>query len=639
MALTELSSASYLAPVGVGSNGGEVVALSNGKYMAVWTQLVSNLFPIPDVTDDDFMAIFGRVFNADGTSSGDVFQVNVTTDFAQNDVDITTLTNGNVVVSWTDGPNIDGAVEARARVLDATGAPVSGEILLADTTEGDQHIPHVVGTADGGFTAVWSDSRPGYSDRFMGRTFNADGTVAIDTRRIEAGDSEDGDLLLLDNGMRVLVNEQQHYAWRSDDVRENDPYLPVGHDASGIPLRSHTKFDGHEASAAALPGGMFVTTHSDGNSVVMQIFFTGDTQGIRRDEDDPDFFNYVPDVSIRSLYGDSGLTVFSADSVDATFSLPTYQEPQTEVLVLEDGNILVLATQLMRGSDEFTAEFDLMGRVVSPSGYMLTDPFVVQSDIPGGQLTRPFAQQGTDGNIFIGWTSESNRNGDGTVELAGTVFRYTAPTGTGTASSGNDTIVGTPESDTLEGGFGNDQIYAGNDDDLLIFGTGADRIFGEAGNDVFAARVLDGFDRINDPMLIDPLLDGGAGIDRIDLRNVQTALIGGQSTLQTAQSPSAFQYIENIEHFVATNLGDDLGQIKATDIWMMGGDDRVRGYYFGIGDAQNLDGGAGADSASLQSLQEMSCVGICIWRGILALVTELFLPSCLPMNSSYLHKS
>lgn len=66
--------AQVLAPVGGGSNNGEVITLADGGYMVVWTHLVSDLIPIPNVSDEDFTAILGRVFNADGSARGAVFR-------------------------------------------------------------------------------------------------------------------------------------------------------------------------------------------------------------------------------------------------------------------------------------------------------------------------------------------------------------------------------------------------------------------------------------------------------------------------------------------------------------------------------------------------------------------------------------
>jgi RTX calcium-binding nonapeptide repeat (4 copies)/Calpain family cysteine protease len=77
--------------------------------------------------------------------------------------------------------------------------------------------------------------------------------------------------------------------------------------------------------------------------------------------------------------------------------------------------------------------------------------------------------------------------------------------------AGNDTIVGTPGADRLDGGSGNDTITGGAGDDVLIGGYGNDTLNGGAGNDWMSGDA-------GDDLLIGgsgrDVMTGGDGYDR-----------------------------------------------------------------------------------------------------------------------------
>ena len=94
--------------------------------------------------------------------------------------------------------------------------------------------------------------------------------------------------------------------------------------------------------------------------------------------------------------------------------------------------------------------------------------------------------------------SDSNDNSyDNSPGSNGTLFG--SPDGTIIAKDGNDRI---------EGGSGNQEIYAGNGNDVIFGGSGSDKVFGGDGNDLFI--------RYANESGVD-IVDGGAGVDRIDL--------------------------------------------------------------------------------------------------------------------------
>lgn len=113
-------------------------------------------------------------------------------------------------------------------------------------------------------------------------------------------------------------------------------------------------------------------------------------------------------------------------------------------------------------------------------------------------------------------------------------------TGLGGADSllgniGNDTLLGSTGNDTLIGGGGADRLLGGSDDDRLLGGNGADFLFGSFGHDTLfggtgndVLRGNGGNDTINGEIGNDTLI-GGNGYDRLDGGDGNDRLDGGTS--------------------------------------------------------------------------------------------------------------
>jgi hypothetical protein len=109
--------------------------------------------------------------------------------------------------------------------------------------------------------------------------------------------------------------------------------------------------------------------------------------------------------------------------------------------------------------------------------------------------------------------------------------------GTGSATNGADTIVGTDGGETLgsssaPSGNGNDTIYGLGGDDTLLGGTGADTLYGGAGVDSLSGGVGD-----------DELF-GGSGNDTLAGNNGDDELTGGlgDDTLTGGNDPDTFVF-------------------------------------------------------------------------------------------------
>ncbi|MCH8617215.1 cadherin domain-containing protein [Sphingomonas sp. SM33] len=142
----------------------ELTALSTGGFVATWTSSASG--------DDDIKA---QIFSATGTKVGTEFRVNNTTTGAQSASDVTTLSNGNFLVTWTDSAN---GGDIRARLFSSTGTALTTDIQVHTSSSSAQSGSSVTALSGGGFVVTWTSAGvSGDSDlAVMAQIFSAAGT-------------------------------------------------------------------------------------------------------------------------------------------------------------------------------------------------------------------------------------------------------------------------------------------------------------------------------------------------------------------------------------------------------------------------------------------------------------------------------
>lgn len=139
------------------ANGQEdsvVQGLSNGKYVVAWKDYSYS------GGDTSGSAIRAQVFKANGTKSGGEILVNTTTTGDQNQPTIAALKDGKFAISFHDisrsaGDTSDWAV--RNQVFDAAGKKIGAETLVNTSTYSSQGNPQSVGLSNGRFVVVFDD--------------------------------------------------------------------------------------------------------------------------------------------------------------------------------------------------------------------------------------------------------------------------------------------------------------------------------------------------------------------------------------------------------------------------------------------------------------------------------------------------
>ncbi len=141
---------------------------ADGSFVAAWASTGQ---------DGSNAGVYARRFAADGTPLTAELAVNLTTQGNQREPAVALEPGGRFLVAW-QSTNQDGSGEGvYARAYDAGGTPTSAEIAVNTTTANDQKLPAVAGSA-AGFVVAWeSVGQDGGGSGIYARRFDPAGTA------------------------------------------------------------------------------------------------------------------------------------------------------------------------------------------------------------------------------------------------------------------------------------------------------------------------------------------------------------------------------------------------------------------------------------------------------------------------------
>ena len=140
-----------------------------GRYVTVWE----------GEGQGDFNGIFGQRYNADGTTAGGEFRINVHTTNNQSSPSVAMDASGDFVVAWQSRDQ-DGSYEGIfARRYQADGTALDANDFQVNTyTTNRQRNPSVAMDADGDFVVAWqSNGQDGSLYGVFARRYQANGTA------------------------------------------------------------------------------------------------------------------------------------------------------------------------------------------------------------------------------------------------------------------------------------------------------------------------------------------------------------------------------------------------------------------------------------------------------------------------------
>ncbi len=241
-----------------------VVGLASGGYALFWTD---------SGQDGSGQGIYGRIYAADGTA-GPEFLAEVNTSSTQHYPAVTELANGRIVLTWsayTSGSSGDGSgYGVVARIFEADGTPVTGEIAVNTYVTSTQEDSAIAGLAGGGFVVTWASSGGDGTDYgISAQRFAADGTklgteFVVNTTTTSA--QTEPAIAALSGGGFVIV-------W-TDYTADGSGYgvYAQRYDASGVALGGEfmvhqlTESTQYQPVVTALDDGGFLIAWSDSGS-------------------------------------------------------------------------------------------------------------------------------------------------------------------------------------------------------------------------------------------------------------------------------------------------------------------------------------------------------------------------------------
>lgn len=207
---------------------GEISALSDGGYVAVWT--LDERFP---GREDSIQA---RIFDDNSQPIGPAFQVNTTSGTNLRFSGVTGLSECGFVATWFDygeGEHGDGVVDARARVFDSHGVAIGGEVLAGTSFQDAQVSSSLDALPDGRFVLVWlgadhrrdvipTDNSP--ESELHIQVFEADGSSIEREFLISAA----ADANLSQASVSALADGRFVVKWKFSDIQPGEPVPLVG---------------------------------------------------------------------------------------------------------------------------------------------------------------------------------------------------------------------------------------------------------------------------------------------------------------------------------------------------------------------------------------------------------------------------
>jgi VCBS repeat-containing protein len=178
----------------------EVAVLAGGGYVVTWTEQGG--------ADGAGYGVFARVVNAAGTPVGGDIRVNSYTPGNQYEPAIAALTGGGFVIVWRDDALDGSGTGVFAQRFAADGAAVGDQFRVNETTLSSQYQPTVAPLADGGFMVGWRGQGPNGGDEIFVQSYAADGGRVDGQTQVNLGTTsaqEDPRLALLDSGEVVAV--------------------------------------------------------------------------------------------------------------------------------------------------------------------------------------------------------------------------------------------------------------------------------------------------------------------------------------------------------------------------------------------------------------------------------------------------
>lgn len=151
--------------------------------------------------DGNNLGIFAKIYDKQGVELVSEFQVNSLIYSAQERPTVTTLADGNFIITWETSAHASGTRDIAGQLFDAGGNKIGGEFLVNSDASGVEELADIVALENGGFVVAWQSN---YSDGYVDSVSHL-GMPAIRAQLFDASANKVGDEFLVNDYSTVPV--------------------------------------------------------------------------------------------------------------------------------------------------------------------------------------------------------------------------------------------------------------------------------------------------------------------------------------------------------------------------------------------------------------------------------------------------
>ena len=452
--------------------GAQVAALPEGGWVVTWQS--------PGASGLD---IFQRVFDADGTPRGPEIRVSSHDAGDQTRPLVAVLAGGGWVVTWqSEGQDAEFGLGLYQQVFDEDGNAVGGERQVNTRTAHDQSDHQITALSDGGWVVTWTSF---YQDEDLGgvyqQAFNASGEPEGEEIRVNVhttGNQTLPQIKALAGGAWVVAWESVDQDGSGKGIFQRVFWVDHAPVAKTVAQRTATEDKAFSFTVAADTFSdpdrydtlVWSARLANGEALPGWLKFNSSTRTFSGTPLNGDTGSFSLRLTATDRNGNTAETTFALvvanvndrPTLPANSTAVTYENAPLALNVLsrardEDGDVLKVTSASIRSG--FGAV------VVGKDGRLLYDPTVAANQNIDAGETR---------TVVIRYTVSDGKGGMATADVTVTVKGIAPDLFKGAA--GQDVLRGSKHGDLLYG-------YAGHD--TLDGGTGADRMYGGTGNDTY----------------------------------------------------------------------------------------------------------------------------------------------------------
>lgn len=363
---------------------------SAGNLVTAWSSLGQ---------DSSDWGIFGQRFDTDGDRLGDEFAWNSTTAASQTGVVLAAGPDGEVVAAWQTWAQDGDGWGVAARKLDADGTTLADEVMLNDSTDGQQFDVKLGIADDGTWIAVWTTAvADGAGYEVMTRTYESDGTPEVDSFAVNQ-DTAGANSGHQHHASIAMAGDLATIVWSGVGAADRD----------GV-YRQDYEIDLIDDGPQEAPNLAEIadTTAEVGTEVVITVTAT--------DANSRDDLTFELDADNSP----EGATIEQTDNNTAVIRWTSTEADEGEdvmfrVLVTDDGD------PVMADSEDFTVSVGNIELVVDPTGEAVSENNLTAAFAPEAGPTSIVGQElviiGADDGMVSGATVTLSETPDGDAEV------------------------------------------------------------------------------------------------------------------------------------------------------------------------------------------------------------------------------